>query len=152
VVRSQLRPLRGIAEETIHESMSRCAAIEKNSHSAGFEPAQAKRDRFGFCCGSTTWLGSVKMHIWRNHPQDGVKVCSDEGKNDNVVVTQLSWTSKESMGESSRRVPIEEKPCRRQVSNLHYHSPRDRFKFCWDIHFKVARTKLIQASSSWTDL
>jgi hypothetical protein len=70
VVTSQLRLLRGTTEETIHESMSKGAAMEKSFRSAGFEPAQAKRDRFGFCCSSTTWLRPVKMHIRRNHLRD----------------------------------------------------------------------------------
>jgi hypothetical protein len=79
-VASQLRSLRGTTEETIHESMSKGAAMEKSFRSAGFEPAQAKRDRFGFCCGGTTWLGPVKMHIRRHHPGDDIEESSDKGK------------------------------------------------------------------------
>jgi hypothetical protein len=45
-VTTWLRPVRQGCEETIHDWPSRCVSIEKNNRSAGFKPAEFKRNRF----------------------------------------------------------------------------------------------------------
>jgi hypothetical protein len=99
----------------------------------------------------TTWLRPVRRSIWGNHPWVNVKVYSDRKTLDFsrfrscavqqtqilslvgrglLAQDQLKNTSKELSVSVSSRVLKEKKLYSLQVSNLHWHRQRDRFRFC----------------------